>query len=51
VLEVRRDASRDVINANYRRLRSQHHPDRGGDSDAFQRVQRAFDQAQREGLA
>jgi hypothetical protein len=51
VLEVRRDASRDVIHANYRRLRSQHHPDRGGDSDAFQRVQRAFDQAQREGLA
>jgi len=45
VLEVRRDASREAIDANYRRLRSQHHPDKGGDSEQFQRVQRAYEQA------
>jgi hypothetical protein len=44
VLEVRRDASRDIVLANYRRLRSDHHPDRGGDPAAFQRIQRAFEQ-------
>jgi hypothetical protein len=44
VLEVRRDASHEVVSSNYRRLRSQHHPDRGGDAEQFQRVQRAFEQ-------
>lgn len=44
VLEVRRDASRDIVLANYRRLRSDHHPDRGGDPAAFQRIQRAYEQ-------
>jgi hypothetical protein len=44
VLEVRSDSSRDAVNANYRRLRSQHHPDRGGDAEKFQRIQRAFEQ-------
>lgn len=34
---------------SYRRLRSQHHPDRpGGDAEAFQRVQRAYEQYQQE---
>jgi hypothetical protein len=42
VLEVRRDASRDVVEANYRRLRSQHHPDRGGDAAKFDAVVRAY---------
>lgn len=44
VLEIRRDASPDVVLSNYRRLRAQHHPDRGGDADRFQAVQRAFEQ-------
>ena len=35
---------------SYRRLRAQHHPDRpGGDVEAFQRVQRAYEQYQQEG--
>ena len=39
---------RDVLDpsdpeGSYRRLRSQHHPDRGGKAEEFQRVQRAFD--------
>ncbi len=39
------------IEAAYRKLRSQHHPDRaGGNSEQFQRVQRAYEQA-REVLA
>jgi hypothetical protein len=29
---------------SYKRLRSQHHPDRGGDATAFNRVQRAYDE-------
>jgi len=33
---------------SYRRLRSQHHPDRGGSADEFLRVQRAYEQWQQE---
>lgn len=33
---------------SYRRLRSQHHPDRGGDADQFRRVQSAYEQWQQE---
>jgi len=33
---------------SYRRLRAQHHPDRGGSAEAFQRVQRAWEQCQQE---
>lgn len=45
VLEVRRDASRDAIEASYRRKRSEHHPDKGGEAEQFQRVQRAYEAA------
>lgn len=47
VLGVEHDARRPEIEAAYRRLRSRHHPDRGGDADQFERVQRAFEQARR----
>jgi hypothetical protein len=33
------------VEAAYRRLRSQHHPDRGGDAERFHAVQKAFDEA------
>lgn len=36
---------------SYRRLRSQHHPDRGGDAEAFNRVQAAWDEFQKEARA
>jgi len=44
---------RDVLDpadpeGSYRRLRAQHHPDRGGDAEAFQRVQHAWEQCQQE---
>lgn len=45
VLCVRRDASRDVIDMAYRRLRSEHHPDRGGDPEKFRAVQKAYEEA------
>lgn len=45
VLCVRRDSSWEVIELAYRRLRSEHHPDRGGDPDKFRAVQDAFDKA------
>jgi len=43
----------DVLDASdaegsYRRLRAQHHPDRGGSADQFQRVQRAWENYQQE---
>lgn len=44
---------RDVLDAgdpegSYRRLRAQHHPDRGGQAVEFQRVQRAWENYQQE---
>lgn len=45
VLGVARDAARTDVDAAYRHLRSQHHPDRGGDAGQFQRAQRAYEVA------
>lgn len=45
VLGVESDALPFVIEAAYKRLRSEHHPDRGGDPDQFHRVQCAYEQA------
>ncbi len=44
---------RDVLDptdpeGSYRRLRSQHHPDKGGDHESFQRVQSAWEAYQQE---
>ena len=47
VLGVTQDARRPEIETAYRRLRSQNHPDRGGNPDQFDRVQRAFETARR----
>lgn len=45
VLGVPPTASRAEIEAAYRRLRSQHHPDRGGDPQRFHEIQQAFNEA------
>lgn len=37
--------AREAIEGAYRRLRSQHHPDKGGEAAAFSAVQTAYDQA------
>lgn len=42
-LGVARNASQDEIKRAYRRLASQHHPDKGGDKSQFQEVQAAYD--------
>lgn len=47
VLGVERSAARADIESAYRRERSKHHPDRGGDAEKFQRVQRAYEEAVR----
>jgi hypothetical protein len=38
-------STRAEIDAAYRRLRSQHHPDKGGDADMFNRIQKAYEEA------
>ena len=42
-LGVDRNASPDEIKRAYRRLASQHHPDKGGDKTRFQEIQQAYD--------
>jgi hypothetical protein len=44
VLGVARTASDEEVKLAYRRLCSQYHPDRGGDIEQFNRVQRAYDE-------
>jgi len=42
-LGVDRNASPDEIKRAYRKLASQHHPDKGGDKTRFQEIQQAYD--------
>jgi curved DNA-binding protein CbpA len=42
LLQVRRDASRQVIAAAYRRLMRDTHPDHGGDADAARLLNEAY---------
>ncbi len=42
ILGVNRSATEDEIKRAYRRLASQHHPDKGGDKARFQEVQEAY---------
>ena len=52
ILGVNRDAAPDEIKRAYRRLASQHHPDKGGDKNKFQEIEAAYrtlsDPAQRQ---
>jgi curved DNA-binding protein len=43
ILGVAKNATADEIKKAYRKLASQHHPDRGGDTAKFQEIQAAYD--------
>lgn len=43
ILGVAKNATADEIKKAYRKLASQHHPDRGGDTSKFQEIQAAYD--------
>lgn len=43
ILGVAKNASPDEIKKAYRKLASQHHPDKGGDKNKFQEVQAAYE--------
>jgi len=42
-LGVARTASADEIKRAFRKLASQHHPDKGGDTKKFQEIQAAYE--------
>lgn len=42
-LGIKPDATEDEIKAAYRKAASKHHPDKGGDKEKFQVVQRAYE--------
>jgi curved DNA-binding protein len=42
-LGVNKDATADEIKRSYRKLASQHHPDKGGDKNRFQEIQAAYE--------
>ena len=42
VLGVNKDSTPDEIKKAYRKLASQHHPDKGGDTTKFQQIQEAY---------
>ena len=42
-LGVAKTATQDDIKKAYRKLASQHHPDKGGDTNVFQKIQSAYD--------
>jgi hypothetical protein len=50
-LQVRHDAGREVIEAAFRRLALEHHPDRGGSSDKMAELNRAREDALRSAAA
>ncbi len=50
VLGVPRGAAGETIRSAYRRLVRELHPDAGGDRDAWDRLQAAYDNAKQEGL-
>lgn len=43
ILGVSKNSSQEEIKSAYRRLASKHHPDKGGDTALFQKIQAAYD--------
>jgi DnaJ family protein A protein 2 len=43
ILEIQIDASQEDIRKSFRRLAMIHHPDKGGDQEAFQRINQAYE--------
>jgi curved DNA-binding protein CbpA len=43
ILQVSSNATPEVIRAAYRALALKHHPDKGGNQESFQEIQKAYD--------
>lgn len=43
ILGVSKNASNDEIKTSYKKLARQHHPDKGGDKEFFQKIQEAYE--------
>ena len=48
VLDIKGPVTREIVDAAYRRLAREHHPDQGGDHDAMSELNVAKEQALRE---
>lgn len=48
VLQVRPDASIEIVEASYKALAKRHHPDKGGDAKMFKEIQDAYDRVKKE---
>jgi len=43
ILEIEKNASQEEIKQAYKKLAKQHHPDKGGDTEKFQKIQTAYE--------
>ena len=43
ILEIKKDCTEDEVKKSYRKLALKHHPDRGGETEKFKEIQKAYE--------